>query len=92
MENITITIKQEADNLLYQQGLYTILEDYGQPFIAGSYAYDLMTWRDIDIYFKGDFDLETFFNLGFKITAALNAYKSFFTTCESSTRPYRLAQ
>jgi len=74
-----MSIRQEADNLLYHQGLYSIIEAYGQPFIAGSYAYDLMTWRDLDIYFTGDFDLEAFFNLGYKITALLKAYKSFFT-------------
>jgi len=74
-----MTIKPEADQFLYQQGLYAILEAYGEPFIAGSYAYDLMTWRDLDIYFTGDFDLEKFFNLGYKITASLKAYKSFFT-------------
>jgi hypothetical protein len=79
MENITTTIKQEADLLLYQQGLYAVLEAYGQPFIAGSYAYDLMTWRDLDIYFTGDCDFQKFFNLGYKITASLKAYKSFFT-------------
>jgi hypothetical protein len=79
MGNITIIIKREADLLLYRQGLHAVLEVYGQPFIAGSYAYDLMTWRDLDIYFAGDFDLEKFFNLGYKITALLKAYKSFFT-------------
>jgi len=37
-----MTIKKESDHLLYHQGLYTILEAYSQPFIGGSYAYDLM--------------------------------------------------
>ena len=73
-----MTIREETDHFLYHQGLYVILEAYSQPFIGGSYAYDLMTWRDLDIYFKGDFDLQAFFNLGYKITAALKAYKSRF--------------
>lgn len=74
-----MNIKQEADLLLYDQGLYGILEDYGRPFIGGSYAYDLMTWHDLDIYFNGDFDPEAFFDLGYQITATFKAYKSFFT-------------
>lgn len=74
-----MTIKQEADFLLHEQGLYAILEDYGQPLIGGSYAYDLMTWHDLDIYFAGEFDLEAFFDLGYQITATCKAYKSFFT-------------
>lgn len=74
-----MNVKQEADHLLYDQGLYSILEDYGHPIIAGSYAYDLMTWHDLDIYFDGDFDREAFFDLGYQITATFNAYKAFFT-------------
>ncbi len=74
-----MTIRPETDQLLYHQVLYAILKASSEPFIAGSYAYDLMTWRDLDIYFTGDFDLEKFFNLGYKITALLKAYKSFFT-------------
>lgn len=78
-----MNIRQEAELLLYEQGLYGILEGYGHSFIGGSYAYDLMTWHDLDIYFTGDFDLEAFFDLGYEITATFKAYKSFFTDSRS---------
>jgi hypothetical protein len=45
-------LKQEADTLLYDKGLLEVLSIYGKPHVHGSYALDLMTWRDLDIYLE----------------------------------------
>jgi hypothetical protein len=42
-------LKRQADVLLAQLQLIPLLAKYGQPTFTGSYLYDLMTWRDIDI-------------------------------------------
>ena len=43
-------LKKEADSLLYQYGLHEIVGEYGEVTISGSYALDLMVWRDLDLY------------------------------------------
>lgn len=49
-DDMSSAIKQEADVLLYDIGLAPTLSKYGKVFPTGSYAMDLMTWRDLDIY------------------------------------------
>jgi hypothetical protein len=39
----------EATRLLEATGLLTLLSRYGEVHVTGSYYYDLMTWRDIDL-------------------------------------------
>jgi hypothetical protein len=48
--NLNTLIKQEADKILFDEGLLSILRSFGTPHISGSYSLDLMTWRDLDIY------------------------------------------
>jgi hypothetical protein len=43
-------IKNEADVILHEKGLLALLRSFGRPHVSGSYALDLMTWRDLDIY------------------------------------------
>jgi hypothetical protein len=65
---INESIKKEADQILYEQQLLSILSDYGKPYVTGSYAMDLMTWRDLDIYLQTDtIQEEEFFSLGARI-------------------------
>ena len=45
-------LRQEADDLLGSKDLRELLEEYGIPHITGSYALQLMTWRDLDIYLE----------------------------------------
>jgi hypothetical protein len=72
-------LKQEADALLFEKGLLHILRGFGLPHVHGSYALDLMTWRDLDIYLEADSLPETdFFNLGSKICTALQPVKMSF--------------
>lgn len=42
-------LKSEIDYIIKQTGFIKILSKYGKPKIVGSYAYNLMTWRDFDI-------------------------------------------
>jgi hypothetical protein len=63
--DINQQIKQEADDILYTQGLFGMLSKYGKPFVTGSYVLNLMTWRDLDIYLqKENMGEEEFFKLG----------------------------
>lgn len=72
-------LKQEADALLFEKGLLQLLCGFGIPHVHGSYALDLMTWRDLDIYLEADNLQETdFFRLGSKICAALQPVKMSF--------------
>ncbi|GAA4732934.1 hypothetical protein [Flavisolibacter ginsenosidimutans] len=72
-------IKKEADEILHQQGLLSILQRYGAPHITGSYNLDLMTWRDLDIYLQTDSINEgNFFSLGGEIATLLQPVKMSF--------------
>ncbi|HYC86433.1 MAG TPA: hypothetical protein VEB86_14465 [Chryseosolibacter sp.] len=65
-------IKREADELLHRNKLLDVLQIYGIPRISGSYALDLMTWRDLDIYLEVDAITEAdFFKLGGQLCEAL---------------------
>ena len=44
-----MTIREKADALLQRTELMDVLAPYG-AVIVGSYAMDLMTWNDLDIY------------------------------------------
>jgi len=72
-------IKKEADEILFDKGLFKILNSYGIPNISGSYALDLMTWRDLDIYLEVEnFAEKKFFELGGKICTAFDPVKMSF--------------
>jgi hypothetical protein len=76
---LNAAIKKEAGEILYEKGLLNILNLFGKPHISGSYALDLMTWRDLDIYLEADTISETeFFKLGGKICSAFNPVKMSF--------------
>jgi hypothetical protein len=78
MENAEI--KREADLLMRACGLPELLAAYASWFVGGSYSYDLMCWRDLDIYVRdAQRDLKRCFEVGYELTARLNAQKSRFT-------------
>ena len=65
-------IRREADKILHQKGLLSLLKRYGTPHVAGSYVLQLMTWRDLDIYLEADEIVEArFFHLGGQIASIL---------------------
>lgn len=66
-------IRDEADEILHDRNLLQIVQAYGKTYVSGSYALDLMTWRDLDIYLDEDFiSEERFFQLGSQLCAALS--------------------
>jgi hypothetical protein len=73
-------LKKEADTLIEKHRLPELFAVYSAWFIGGSYSYDLMCWRDLDIYILNpDFDLKRCFEIGFELTHRLGAKKSRFT-------------
>jgi hypothetical protein len=74
--NINNLIRNEADEILHEKGLLSILKRFGTPHITGSYALDLMTWRDLDIYIETeDISEEIFFRLGAEINSRFSPVK-----------------
>src|SRR5438128_900250 len=73
-------LKTEADLLILKCGLPELLAVYPRWFIGGSYSYDLMCWRDLDMYILDPRqDLKRCFEVGYELTLRLAAKKSFFT-------------
>ena len=68
-------LKREAAELLEGNGLLAIVRSGGPAAVIGSYALDLMTWRDIDIYVRlpDEKDVGTFFRIG---TAISNRFET----------------
>lgn len=74
------TLRAEADALLYAQGLHPLVSEYGSVHVSGSYALQLMTWRDLDLYLEApQLTVEQFFGLGGRVASLLAAWKMFFT-------------
>src|SRR2546428_4171119 len=73
-------LKQEADILMQECRLSQLLASYPAWFIGGSYSYDLMCWRDLDVYvLDPEHDLKRCFEVGYELTQRLSAWKSRFT-------------
>jgi hypothetical protein len=69
-------IRAEADILLWERGLYPLLQAYGPIEITGSYALHTMAWRDLDLYLAApDLSVETFFELGGRVARCLGPYR-----------------
>ncbi len=57
-------MKEQADKLLYDLGLFDELKKYGTPQIIGSYAMNVMAWNDLDIDVTNeDMDIEKLYSL-----------------------------
>ena len=70
-------LRDEAAGLLDQYGLLSGIGGYGPTHVIGSYALDLMTWRDIDIYVQlpDERDIPTFFRIGDTIANRFEAIR-----------------
>jgi hypothetical protein len=76
LNDINNLIHKEADEILYEKGLLSLLKKFGTPHITGSYALNLMTWRDLDIYLETEnISEENFFKLGAEINSEFNPVK-----------------
>lgn len=72
-------IHKEADEIIYTKGLHKILSEFGLPHYTGSYALQLMTWRDLDIYLEAEnISEQKFFELGKMINKFLQPVKMSF--------------
>jgi hypothetical protein len=79
LSQINQCIKKEADAILNDKGLLDLLNPFGIPHISGSYALDLMTWRDLDIYLETqDISEKDFFLLGGQVASLLSPVKMSF--------------
>jgi len=73
-------LKAEADLLMQRAGLSKLLAPYSRWFLGGSYSYDLMCWRDLDVYVLDPaHDLKRCFDVGYDVTKRLAAKKARFT-------------
>src|SRR5688572_27081686 len=72
-------LHREADTLLYERGLLSVLQRYGRPQLTGSYTLGLMTWRDLDLdLVTDDVDLSGFFALGSTVALVLDPVRMHF--------------
>jgi hypothetical protein len=73
-------LKSEADVLIQRSRLPELLTGYAGWFVGGSYSYDLMCWRDLDIYvLDPHHELKRCFHIGYEVTKQLAAKKARFT-------------
>ncbi|RYY82349.1 MAG: hypothetical protein EOO15_23145 [Chitinophagaceae bacterium] len=88
LHDLNLHIRQEADSLLYGKGLLNLLKGFGTPHVHGSYALDLMTWRDLDIYLRVDrISTSDFFQLGERICRSFSPVKmSYRNEVEAQTK------
>jgi len=83
-----IELKTEADVLIERCDLSALLASYARWFVGGSYSYDLMCWRDLDIYILDpQHDLKQCFEVGYEMSRRLDAKKARFTNNVSSPPP-----
>ena len=65
-------LRCEADHILDERGFLPLLHRFGTPRVHGSYSFQLMTWRDLDVYLVADdLSVPAFFTLGSDIATGL---------------------
>jgi len=65
-------LRAEADRILEEKGIRSIVSRYGNVHVCGSYALRLMAWRDLDIYLDlPGLDEKVFQALGAELASAL---------------------
>jgi hypothetical protein len=76
MNTINDEITIEANEILYSQGLFDLINKYGKGILTGSYSLECMAWRDLDIYIVNDnLCVNSFFQLGNDLANLLNTPK-----------------
>ena len=80
-------IRAEADDVL-RSGLLSILGGHGEVHMVGSYALELMTWRDLDIHVvREELEVSAFFDLGGEIARLLKPHRMHFRDESSVATP-----
>src|SRR5205807_1672232 len=73
-------LKTEAELIIHRAGLPELFSAYARWLIGGSYSYDWMCWRDLDVYvLDPEHDLKQCFDVGYEVTKRLAAKKARFT-------------
>jgi hypothetical protein len=73
-------LRAEADDLMEHRGLRQLLEEFAPVTIVGSYALQLMVWRDLDVAMNAsEMTVADFFDLGKRVAELLAPWKMFFT-------------
>jgi hypothetical protein len=76
--SVDAELRAEADRVL-DAGLRDLLATYGDVHVIGSYALELMTWRDLDIHIvREPLDRVSFFELGGRIAELLEPHRMHF--------------
>ncbi len=68
-------LHKEAEDIIYREGIDSILKKYGQVNYTGSYKFNLMAWEDIDMnmVMNGEeFSLDNFFKMGSELAKIKN--------------------
>lgn len=76
-----LSLRREATQILEGSGLRSELEAFGRLVVHGSYALDLMVWRDLDLYLlprKPLSDSNWFFELGSRVAHLLRPSRMHF--------------
>ncbi|MHC4720094.1 MAG: hypothetical protein ACYSYT_06435, partial [Planctomycetota bacterium] len=69
-------LRKEADDMLHEKGLRSLLEELGRLRVGGSYALQLMTWRDLDLYLHApEITNSQFLELGRQVEERLHPWK-----------------
>ncbi len=76
-------LREEADLVLAEVSLYSILSPYGQIVFTGSYFLDLMMYPDIDLYIPS-VSITQLFEIGARLASAEKVFQVVF---EKSTTP-----
>ena len=94
-----MSIRGEAEWLLYESGLMCILEMYGRAYPVGSYLYDLMAWEDLDISIECENPTgEMLYSFSHSVNQLLKPYRfeaglkggnAMFYSCETKVRDCR---
>jgi hypothetical protein len=78
---LSLQLRAEAEVLLRERGLTELLGRYGRLVPHGSFALDLMVWRDLDLYLCAEAEALTitrFFELGAQLTSLLDVQRLHF--------------
>jgi len=79
LTELDVRLRREAKALLSDRWLLALFAEYGTVHLSGSYALQLMTWRDLDIYMEApNITVDEYFELGRQIYRLLTPKKMHF--------------
>jgi len=73
------SIRKQADSILFNRGLYKILEQFGQVELTGSYSLKLMYKKDLDISLVSpNLTINNFYKMGGEISELIKPYSVYY--------------